>query len=165
MAKTFRESEVVQRIASGLIPNHHPEIADARIMYVFVDKASSKGGREVWGKAQKLSGFSEWALDHDFVIFVAEDKWVELNQDQQTALVDHLLERCTSEVDDDGEVKWKVREPDTQEFAIILDRHGIWHDGLKSFVEVAKAVDLDALAESEGEVDLASDLVSTDTLN
>lgn len=166
MPKMYSTADVVERIASGLIPNHHPEIAEARIMYVFVDKSSSKGGRPVWGKVQKLSGVNEWALEHDFLILVAQDKWQELNNDQQIALVDHLLERCTAEVDEqDGSSTWKVREPDTQEFASILDRHGAWHEGLTAFVEVAKAVDLDTIAETEGEVNLAESLVETETLN
>lgn len=167
MPKTFSHSETIQRIAQGLIPNHHPELATARIMYVFVDKGASKGGRELFGKAQKLSGFVEWAVEHDFLITVAEDRWRELTAEQQLAVVDHLLESCTGEEEEgSGEMKWKVREPEIQEYASILDRHGAWNEGLQAFVEVAKAINIDAIVQQEGEVNLAENLlVETESEN
>lgn len=165
MPKTYSKSDTLKRIAQGLIPNHHPELVTARIEYLFVDKGASKGGRELYGKAQKLSGVSEFLVEADFLITVAEDRWRDLTPDQQTAVVDHLLEHCTGEEDEqNGSMKWKVREPDTQEFASILNRHGAWHDGLVSFVEVAKSIDIDSIAAEEGEVNLAENLV-TETVN
>lgn len=165
MPKVYSESETLHRIAQGLIPNHHPDLATARIKYLFVDKGASKGGRPLYGKAQKLSGVTEFLVEHDFLITVAEDRWRDLTPDQQTALVDHLLECCTSEEEEEGgALKWKVREPEVQEFTSILDRHGAWHEGLTAFVNVAKALDLDQIAEQEGEVNLADNLV-TGSLN
>ena len=79
-------------------------------------------------------------------------------------MVDQLLERCTAEENDaDGSMDWKVRDPEVHEFATILQRYGAWHDGLRTFVEVAKAIDLDTLVAEEGEVDLAESLVETTT--
>lgn len=164
MPKSFSDAVDVQSIASGLIPNHHPELATARIRYVFVDKASSKGGLSIPGKVRKLSGMLEWMLEHDFIIEVAQDKWQELDHLQHTALVDHLLERCTSEEDEQsGDITWKVREPEVQEFASILGRYGAWHTGLHNFVSVAQATGLESIAEEETEeVDLAESLTTAD---
>jgi len=159
MAKEYNEAETVERIANGLIPNYHPELAEARMMYVFVDKAGTKNGREVWGKAQKVSGLWEWAMEKDFVVQVAQDKWNEMDETQRTALVDHLLECCTGEEDDDGAMKWKVRDPEVQEFASILKRYGVWHAGLTSFVSIAKEIDLDTIIEQEAEIDLSEEHV------
>lgn len=164
MPKTYSESETLKRIATGLIPNHHPELVNARIKYLFVDKGASKGGRELYGKAQKLSGVSEFLVEADFLLVMAEDKWRDLNADQQTAVVDHFLECCTGEEGEDGSMAWKIREPDTQEFSSILSRHGAWHEGLVAFVEVAKAIDVETIAAEEGEVNLA-DSVVTESLN
>lgn len=151
MAKTWEEAtDTVGTIAGGLILNYHPELSTARISYVFVSEASSKGGHELLGRVKKLAGFLEWAIDADFVIEVAADKWAELEPNQRTALVDHLLERCTGEEDEKtGEMKWKVREPDVQEFSSILDRYGAWHQQLAGFVSIAKRVNLDGLLEEE----------------
>lgn len=158
MAKTFSEAETVGRIAGGLIPNYHPELVEARIMYVFVDKAGSKNGRELWGKSKKVSGLWEWALEKDFIIEVAQDKWNEMEESQRTALVDHLLECCTGEEnEEDGAMTWKIRDPEVQEFASILKRYGVWHAGLTTFVSIAKEIDLDAIIQEEAEIDLSEE--------
>lgn len=163
MGKTYDEAASVAEIAGGLIPNYHPELATARIFYVFVDKASQKGGRPVPGKVRKLSGLLEWKLESDFIIEVAADQWTELNAEQRTALVDHLLECCFGEEDESGggDMKWTLREPDVHEFSSILQRHGAWNDSLAGFVSVAKEVDLDQIVQEEAEVTLEE--VSTRT--
>lgn len=159
MAKDFSEAETVAQIANGLIPNYHPELVTARIMYIFVSKASTKNGREVWGKSKKLSGLFEWYAEKDFLIEVAKDKWDGLNATERTALVDHLLEHCTGEEDeeDGGKMKWKMRDPEVQEFASILQRYGAWHKGLNTFVQVAKTIKLDEIIAEEAEIDLSED--------
>jgi hypothetical protein len=159
MAKEFSEAETVAQIANGLIPNYHPELATAKILYIFVSKASTKNGQEVWGKAKKLSGLFEWYAERDFLIEVAKDKWDGLNANERTALVDHLLERCTGEEDEEngGAMKWKMRDPEVQEFATILQRYGAWHKGLNSFISIAKSVKLDEIIAEEAEIDLSED--------
>ena len=47
MPKTYATAENVEKVAQGLISNFHPELATARIKYVFVDVASMKNGRPV----------------------------------------------------------------------------------------------------------------------
>jgi len=159
MSRVFSEAESVESLAQGLIPNYHPELTEARILYVFVDKASKKGGKELWGKAQKVSGVWEFYTEKDFIITVPADKWMTLEPAQQTALVDHLLERCTGEDDEKtGETKWIIREPDVQEFANILERHGVWNADLERFVMVAKDVDISHIAEEEAEVELEGEV-------
>jgi len=159
MPRIFSEAEVVESLAEGLIPNYHPHLANARMMYVFIDKASKKGGKELYGKAQKVSGVWEWAVDRDFLITIPADKWGELQEAQKTALVDSLLERCGGEEDEkSGEMKWVIREPDVQEFSCILERHGAWHADLERFVVVAKEVDISHIIEEAAEVDLSGEV-------
>jgi len=144
-------------IAGGLIPNFHAELATARFKYIFVSEASLKGGLEVAGRAKKITGFMEWVIECDFLIEVALDKWNELDSPQRTALVDHLLERCSGEEDEkSGEMRWKIRDPDVQEFSSILDRHGAWHDGLACFVSIAKKVDLTGFDDADENLNVIS---------
>lgn len=158
MPKTYSEAESVNAISGGLISNYHPELATARLRYIFVDKASAKGGVDVLGKTRKISGPLEYLLELDFLVEIAEDKWVELSQEQRVALVDHLLERCTGEEDEkSGEMKWKIREPDVQEFASILRRHGAWNDQLTGFVSVAQEIQVDTIAREEAGVETAEE--------
>lgn len=144
MSKTYADAESVQTYAQRIIPTYHPELATARIRYIFVDKASMKSGRPVLGKARKLSGALEYLLANDFLVEIALDMWNGLDETARTALVDHLLEWCTGEEDEEtGDMKWTVREPDVREFSTILRRHGAWNEGLVGFVEVARAINID----------------------
>ena len=148
MPKLYSSAESVEAVASNLIPMYHPEIATARIKYLFVDKASTKGGRPVNGKVRKISGSLEYLLECDFIVEVALDQWNEKSEEQRQALVDHLLERCTGEEDEKtGDMNWTTREPDVSEFTAILRRHGAWNDDLAGFASVAKTVDIDGMVE------------------
>ncbi len=153
MSKTYTEAETVQNIAASLIPTQHPELGGARINYLFIDQTPKKGGREVAGKASKVSGRWEHLTELDFIIEVAEEPWDEMDEQQRQALVDHLLETCTGEEQEDGSMKWSIREPDVQEFSTILQRHGVWNESLSSFVQVAQQIDIEELkqeVETEG---------------
>ena len=154
MAKMYGEAELVESYAKKLIGPFHPELATARIKYIFVDKGSIKSGRPVFGKVRKISGALEYLTQLDFLVEIALDHWNELTEQQRTALVDHLLERCWGEEseEDSGAFKWSIREPDVQEFGSILQRHGVWNDSLGGFVSIAKKIKVD---------DLVDDVVSS----
>jgi len=146
MGKEYGMAEAVEDIATKLIPSFHPELATARFKYIYVDKASQKSGRAVLGKVRKVSGALQFLLDTEFLVEVALETWNDLGSDQRTALVDHLLERCYGEEDENtGEMKWTVREPDVNEFASILQRHGAWNEELSGFVSIAQHVKIDDL--------------------
>jgi len=132
---------------------YHPELATARIAYLFIDRVPKKGGRELYGKAVKVSGRWQELTELDFCIEVSLPKWQDLTDDQKTALIDHLLERCSGEEDEeDGSYKWSLREPDVQEFSTILQRHGIWNESLTGFVQVAQSLNIaDIVREETGE--------------
>ena len=148
MPKLYSSAESVEAVAQYLIPNYHPELATARIRYIFVDKASQKNGRPVAGKVRRISGSLEYLLETDFLMEIALDQWNEKTNQQRQALVDHLLERCTGEEDEqNGDMKWTTREPDVAEFTVILRRHGAWNDDLAGFASVAKTVDVESLIE------------------
>ena len=141
MPKLYGEAETVEAVASRIIPTYHSELATARIRYIGVDTAGKKNGRPVWGKVRRVSGAMEYLLEQDFIMEVPMDTWNEMNEAQRTALVDHLLERCTGEEDEKtGDMKWVTREPDVQEFTTILRRHGAWTVDLEGLVSVAQEI-------------------------
>lgn len=144
MPQTFTSAEAVEEIAQRLIGNYHPELGTARIKFLFQEKAGKKGGKVILGKAQKVSGVLEHFADADFLIVVALDQWNDLAANRRTALVDHLLERCTGEEDPEdpgAEMKWKTREPDVHEFSTILQRYGAWSEDLAGFCAIAQSLD------------------------
>ena len=155
MPRTFEEAASVESIAQGLIPNYHASLATARIQYCFSSDCWTKNGREQWGKVQKLSGLNEYLIEKDFIVMVAMEKWNDLTEAQRTALVDHLLSGCLGEEDEDtGEYKWKVLDPEVQEYTDVLFRHGAWHEGLLDFVRQAKKVNIEDIVEEETDVEL-----------
>lgn len=148
MAREYGRAESIEEVAKRLIPTYHPELASARIVYIFVDKASKKGGKLIPGKARRVSGAFEYLLGQDFILEVALEVWNDLSDRQRNALVDHLLESCTGVEDEqNGEMKWGMREADVREFTSILNRHGAWTDELAGMVEVAQRLNLEARAQ------------------
>lgn len=157
MPGLYSEADSLKHMAESLISQYHPELVDARIRYLFCEKSSKKNGVDQPGKVHKLSGLKEYLLETDYIVEVALDKWNDLTETQRAALVDHLLERCWGEEDEQtGEMKWKLRDPDVQEFATILRRHGIWQENLRNFVEVAHGINIDDIIEEESDVDMAN---------
>ncbi len=64
MPKVYAPAEAVESLVPDLIRMYHPELATARIKYIFVDKASSKNGKPVLGKVRRITGI----LDFDVSI-------------------------------------------------------------------------------------------------
>ena len=148
MPRVYDNAPAVQSLAATLIPNYHPELASARIRYVFCDKASSDGGKPVVGKVRKVTGALEFLTDTDFIMEIGLDRWNELTAEQRLASIDHLLERCWGEEDEEdagAPMKWVIRKPDVMEFASILRRHGAWNEDLAGFASVAKEIDLSSI--------------------
>jgi len=163
MPGSYTTAETLESMAEEIIGQHHPHLGTARILYLFCEKAGKKNGVELLGKVEKLSGWKEYILEKDFRMEVPLDKWNDLSEEQRRALIDHLLERCYGEEEEEtGEMKWKVRDPDVQEFSGILRRHGAWHEGLRTFVEVAHGVKIDDIIEEETGID-ADELVEVET--
>lgn len=143
----YRPASAVARIAATLIPKHHPELEGVRIEYVFRDKTAISKGKEVWGKARKITGLSAYLAakpssdvvftEDLFVIEIAEPVWGDLKEPQRIALVDHELSHCTIDVDeDDGTVKLQMVPHDLEEFRHVVERHGLWRQELEAFASV-----------------------------
>ena len=149
--------EAAEKIAKVLIPKYHSELASARIKYVCVSKGGKKGGKIIVGKARKLSGAISYLTDADFLIEVALPEWNTCDDKTKVALIDHLLERCFGEEDDEtGDMKWSSRDPDVNEFSSILQRHGAWSPDLFTFVNVASRIDLNGMVKKTADKAAAS---------
>lgn len=163
MGRIYDNAESVEAVAKTLIPSYHPELATARIRYVYVDKASNKGGKVQLIKVRKVSGVLQFLLDLDFLVEVPLDKWNELSAAQRNALVDHGLERCYGQEDEEdpgAPMKWVLRDPDVQEFGTILRRHGAWNPDLAGFTSIAQGIDIDEVMGAQQGEEEESDNVS-----
>lgn len=149
MAKTYDRAESVEQLAGSIIPAYHPNLCTAKIAYLFVDKEAMKNGKPVLGTVKKVTGEYEFLTENThFIITVPNGIWNDLPNDQRAALIDHLLERCGAEEDEEsGEMKFKLRQPDVQEFTSILQRHGAWNESLREFVGTASEIGIDDTAQ------------------
>ena len=141
-------------LANELIPEHHPHLLIAKILYVFTDQRRKRCDRVRIGSSQKLSSTERFlasgldGVEHgpDFLILFDSVQWAELTKPQRRALVDHELCHCalfvkdeterpavwlrwTVDMDDPqeyGEQRWGMRGHDIEEFGEVLFRHGFW---------------------------------------
>lgn len=117
----------VINMAKELVQKYHHDLRNAKIGILFRETSSMSNGRQVLGKASKVTPRWRPLLDDDyhFIIWLAQDWWEkEARQSQQRALLDHELQHCYML---EG---WepKIRAHDFEEFGCIIKRHGFWRE-------------------------------------
>ncbi|GAF89263.1 unnamed protein product [marine sediment metagenome] len=128
------EKEVMDTVQS-LIAQHHPHLAvcDNEIAVVFKEKASKAGDAVVAGKSAKapellgVLGETDWK----FIITLGADVWVNLDDKEKLALLDHHLCACRvdEKPDNPGEYKFFIQPPDVAFYREEVERHGFWRKG------------------------------------
>jgi hypothetical protein len=142
---TYRESEEIAKIARDLIYDYHTDLAVARIRYLFRSETATSKGKEIWGKARKVSGLNAWLAGEEstyegteplpfFVIEISEPVWRKLDDKGKRALVDHELMHCDIDLDSG---KYNIVPHDLEEFNSIVRRHGLWRADVEFFVKAA----------------------------
>lgn len=142
----------VRRLADDLILDHHKHLMGVPIRYVFVDPVPTSKGKQVWGRARKVSGLnaflaagvgedeivhedSDWSF---FVIEIARDIWDHLEPAGRRALVDHELCHCDIGEDSEGNRKLVTRAHDVEEFQEVVRRHGLWRSDVERFASAVQ---------------------------
>lgn len=157
MPVTYEPADEVRRVAQRMIDKYHPDLRAVRIEYVFRSKASKRHGRVVAGSAKKVTGVNallatDGAQSSEdlafFLVTIAKDIWETLEPSKREALVDHELEHCRVEVDEDGFASLVMRGHDIEEFSSIVGRHGLWSDDLEWFVTSLPAEQMNLLGTS-----------------
>ncbi|SDU42295.1 putative metallopeptidase [Jiangella alkaliphila] len=116
---TYWRAPEVEEIAELLIPEHHQDLTDMRIHYLFRAPAARRSGKVKY--------------------------WELLNEKQRVALVDHEL--CHFEVIEDDEVdggrRLATRGHDLEEFTAVVERHGLWRPEVEAFAGAAIGAQLE----------------------
>lgn len=152
MAVMHRPASEPKRIGEELIGKHYPDIVDSacRIEWVFRSEAAKHGGKLRLGSCKKISGqtaflsqvgtVSEAYVEPKYLSYylieIAEDCWQELSASQRVALIDHELSHIYLDHDDDEGWTLKTISHDLEEFAAVVQRHGLWEPGLAWFAKV-----------------------------
>lgn len=130
MSEIWKAEDSVVQSMKDLVAKYHPELILAvdEIAVVFKEKSSKVGDVDVIGKTAKaapllgLLGDTKWK----FVITLASDAWVNMNDKEHMALLDHHLCACGVTEDKDGNPKYSIRIPDVAFFQGEVERHGFW---------------------------------------
>lgn len=138
----------------------HEPLVDAAFEYVFIKEAPKSRGREILGRARRISGLQAW-LSHPelsrkktfqiptdyFVIEISHNTWLRLDDSQKVALVDHELSHCAVDWDAaTGLIKLRIRHHDVEEFVGVISRNGLWKEdvqqlGIVSSEQLSLALD------------------------
>lgn len=128
------EAEPLMR---DLVASYHPHLDRARIAIVGRPEALVQKGKTLDAPAATVSHPTNALLEYagqsfDYVITVALDVWGRLDTAQRSALLDHEL--CHAAGQNEAG-RWHLRGHDVEEFAVIIQRHGLWKVDLELFAQ------------------------------
>lgn len=149
MTAKYTTAPEVEKIARKLISTveRHQPLDEVRIDFIFIYEAPVSKGRVVLGRARKIGGLSAYLAEARpvgepnldgfterqpfFVVEISFDTWQGLSDAQRVALVDHELCHCRIDYDTKtDEPKLSTVGHDVEEFACVVERHGLWSNGL-----------------------------------
>ena len=140
----YRKAHEAEKIANDtVIPQWHPDLRNAAIAYVDVDRIT-RLGNPVLAKVNKASGLVAHLANVSLVLTINREAWDILTDSQKVALVDHELEHVRL---DDETSSYVLVPHDVEEFSSIIERHGLWYDGVRKFIQTAGQLNLFGAAE------------------
>lgn len=149
-AQPYREAS--QPMAVGdVVRALHPDIADARIGYIFREKIQ-KRDRTILATASKVGGKLGYFSSLDLLIEVNWQAWKRLDPRQRLALIDHELSHFGTEEDEEtGDEKFVLVSHDVEEFSGIVQRWGLWKSDVVRFARVILSVQGDLFVQPDTE--------------
>lgn len=123
----YRLAPEVEEVAKKIIEDHRPDIKDAKIAYMFRNKAQTKSGKIVMGSVKKVSALYHEITGLDYIVKIPYDVWSGLDEQTKEALIDHELRHCGK--NEDGEFVYI--EHDFEGFIGTLKMYGFWQPDLK----------------------------------
>lgn len=138
MGTVWEDAPVVKQIAESLIEKQNEfeddiKMANPLIKYLFKSTKKSK----VLGKCQKATGPWKFLTDFSYVLWIWKEWFDDATPIEREALIHHELRHIMAEEDEEsGEVKWKIRDHDSELFVSEIERYKDWRIELS---EVKKA--------------------------
>jgi hypothetical protein len=142
----------VRELANDIIAQHHPHLADANFVFLMRSPTAKSKDKLTLGTAKKASPEQKalYTGEVDFIMTLAGAEWKDMTNRQRRALLDHELCHCVG----DSETGWAMRGHDVEEFAEIIERHGLWHGDLEKVGEKVRQLNFnDVLGASDGGVE------------
>jgi len=148
----FSYAKNAHEIAARVIDKWHSGITEAKIAYLFkdVDNWTSKG-KIIMARTYKVPEQWQFLSGYDVLVVINFPVWCDLNSKQREALIDHELCHVHKEKNEKtGATTWNLVDHDVEEFAVIVQRHGLWMPDLKKFMRVAQQMTFGDLKQQIG---------------
>ncbi len=142
----FRHAPEIKDLAAAVIEAYHPHLQDASIAYLLRRGTWKSKGQVITGKAAIAP--EQWRLlsGCDLLLVINESVWDVLGNKGREVLLDHELSHFTPPAaEKTGNLHWKIREHDLQEFSEVVKRHGVCTGDHRRLVEAAGQLDLESL--------------------
>ena len=145
----YTAAPAVGTMIRTIVEASHPRLAGLRVDAMFSDPPPTSRGKKLAGKVQVVSGLAAlyagprmavgeyYSPAPFFLLTLHHPRWNGNPEKWRAALIDHLLTCCEAEEDENGVAKLSLRHYDVQEFREVVERHGLWHEGLETFVTKA----------------------------
>jgi hypothetical protein len=145
----FSYAEDVHKVAARVIDKWHDGLAEAKIVYLFknldsMEKWTSKG-KMVMAKTYKAPEQWRFLAECDILVIVNKKAWDFMQPKQREALIDHELCHIVKDWDKDGNPKYILITHDVEEFAAVIQRHGLWTGDIKTFFTAAQQMTIEVL--------------------
>lgn len=135
-----------------IIREHRKDLLDARIGVVMRSESQkAAGGQFIGGKASKVPAHLQPLMERelDFVIWIAEDIWMDYTDLQRHALVHHELEHCGFDVVSGKPI---IKPHDIEEFFSVVALYGNWRPEVERMGRAIKIGAQAALPFEDGEL-------------
>ena len=125
-----------EQVGRELISRYHGHLVTATILYLTTNQARKKKGKPVHATTKKADPLMNHFTQADFIILIDETYWMYATEAQKQALIDRQL--CYCGIDDKG--KWVIWPTDVECFIGEVQRHGLWRDDVRVFIEAARDI-------------------------
>jgi len=123
-------------MAARLISDHHQHLAEAKICYLVRTGEWKKKGKDVFGKAERVSQKNKYLTGYDFIITISNRAWTMAPDERfKEALLDHELTHCCKDEDKEGNPKWYIQDHSVEDFNSVIRRYGLWDASLRIFID------------------------------
>jgi len=123
-----------EQIARELISQYHGHLVNANITFLTTNQQRKKRGKPVEATTKKVDPVLNYFSKADFLVIIDETHWMYLDESAKRALIDRQL--CYCGVNEKG--KWVIWPTDIECFIGEVQRHGLWREDVRVFVEAAK---------------------------
>jgi Putative phage metallopeptidase len=125
-----------ESMARELIGKYHGHLANATILFLTTNQTRKRRGKMVEATSKKVDPLLQHFCKADFMVILDETHWMYLDEDRKRALVDRQL--CYCGVNEKG--RWVIWPTDVECFIGEVQRHGLWREDVRVFVEAANGV-------------------------